>query len=214
MHRATSSPHYTPPPMLNPLRQGTGLFAELGASLGDGSPDRLRRLDTPQINVGPAFQPVLPVLQDPHLAWLPPPQAEPVWRPWPRLEQDAETQRQGERQHWRYQVEELFNRQTSMSLIVRWGEGRGSRTSPPLWLLWGSVGRIQSTLTFVEKGGCEASVIVTQPLARVVQQMVPEGLPSSGERVSGPTWWLLSGCSMRDGGIPTDGYCLGNGGVL
>ncbi|XP_025037983.2 zinc finger protein 541-like [Pelodiscus sinensis] len=96
MHRATSSPHYTPPPMLNPLRQGTGLFAELGASLGDGSPDRLRRLDTPQINVGPAFQPVLPVLQDPHLAWLDPPQAEPVWRPWPRLEQDAETQRQVE----------------------------------------------------------------------------------------------------------------------
>ncbi|XP_065407230.1 uncharacterized protein LOC112060431 isoform X2 [Chrysemys picta bellii] len=96
MHRARAPPHYTPPPMLNPLRRGTGLFAELSASLGGGSPDPLQHLDTPQINVGPAFQPALPVLRDPHLAQLDPPQAELAWRPWPGLEQDAETQRQVE----------------------------------------------------------------------------------------------------------------------
>ncbi|CAM2116978.1 unnamed protein product [Caretta caretta] len=96
MHRARDPPHYTPTPMLNPLRRGTGLFAELGASLGGGSPDPLQCLDTPQINVGPAFQPALPVLRDPHLARLDPPQADLAWRPWPGLEQDAETQRQVE----------------------------------------------------------------------------------------------------------------------
>ncbi|XP_053891828.1 uncharacterized protein LOC128841123 isoform X3 [Malaclemys terrapin pileata] len=96
MHWARGPPHYTPPPMLNPLRRGTGLFAELSASLGGGSPDPLQHLDTPQINVGPAFQPALPVLRDPHLAQLDPPQAELAWRPWPGLEQDAETQRQVE----------------------------------------------------------------------------------------------------------------------
>ncbi|KAG6938020.1 ELM2 and Myb/SANT domain containing 1 [Chelydra serpentina] len=61
-----------------------------------GSPDPLQCLDTPQINVGPAFQPALPVLRDPHLARLDPSQAELAWRPWPGLEQNAETQRQVE----------------------------------------------------------------------------------------------------------------------
>nr|XP_032655627.1 uncharacterized protein LOC116836232 [Chelonoidis abingdonii] len=96
MHLARGPPHYTPPPMLNPLRRGTGLFAELGASLGGGRPDPLQHLDTPQINVGPAFQPALPALRDPHLAQLDPPKAELAWRPWPGLEQDAETQCQVE----------------------------------------------------------------------------------------------------------------------
>ncbi|XP_074862006.1 uncharacterized protein LOC142019271 [Carettochelys insculpta] len=94
--QARDPPHYTPPPMLNPLRRGTGLFAELGTSLGGGSPNPLQQLDTPQINVGPAFQPALPVLRDPQLARLDPPRADLAWRPWPGLEQDAETQRQVE----------------------------------------------------------------------------------------------------------------------
>uniref|UniRef100_A0A8D0GSI6 ELM2 domain-containing protein n=1 Tax=Sphenodon punctatus TaxID=8508 RepID=A0A8D0GSI6_SPHPU len=111
--------HYTPAPMLNPLRRGTGLFAGLllpSLSQGDlvCSPDTTQPkaarpcwLETPQINLGPTFQPELPALRDPDLARLDPPGAELAWRPWPNLAEDPGAQQR---------VENLLNLACSSAL--------------------------------------------------------------------------------------------------
>ncbi|XP_029470725.1 transcriptional-regulating factor 1-like [Rhinatrema bivittatum] len=102
---------YTPQPMLDPLRKGSGLFSNLVHGSGTDcaqqpplqltdvtdytqdkdSPSPLAVL-TPQINVGADFQVALPELQDFALARADPPQAELAWRPSEELQQDPGTQ--------------------------------------------------------------------------------------------------------------------------
>ncbi|XP_053142080.1 mitotic deacetylase-associated SANT domain protein isoform X2 [Hemicordylus capensis] len=112
-------PPYTPPPILSPVREGSGLYfnAILSAS-GSSVPPPITPKRTllrsnsaevtppvlsvmgeatpvsiePRINVGTRFQAEIPPLRDRSLAASDKAKAELVWQPWDRLETDTSTQ--------------------------------------------------------------------------------------------------------------------------
>ncbi|XP_039625037.1 uncharacterized protein LOC120539227 [Polypterus senegalus] len=102
--------HYTPPPMLNPLRKGTGLFVninicEVGMQGFVGTQDYLLTelcqqsatyLSSPQINIGPEYQAFIPDLEDHDHAKHEPECADLVWQPWADLQDNTDTQQQVE----------------------------------------------------------------------------------------------------------------------
>ncbi|XP_025125189.2 zinc finger protein 541 isoform X3 [Bubalus bubalis] len=105
---------YTPPPMLSPIREGSGLyFNTLCSTSAQASPDRListvlNPLDgsfgicvvkddtkisiEPHINIGSRFQAEIPDLQDSSLAGIDEHVASLVWKPWGDVMSNPETQ--------------------------------------------------------------------------------------------------------------------------
>ncbi|KAM5296758.1 zinc finger protein 541 isoform 2-T2 [Glossophaga mutica] len=107
-------PPYTPPPMLSPIREGSGLyFSTLCFTSAQASPDKLlstvldRKEDSfgicvvkdhtkisiePHINLGSRFQAEIPELQDRSLAGTDEHLASLVWKPWGDVMTNLETQ--------------------------------------------------------------------------------------------------------------------------
>ncbi|XP_006106967.1 zinc finger protein 541 [Myotis lucifugus] len=107
-------PPYTPPPMLSPIREGSGLyFNTLCSTSAQASPDKLisTTLDQvdvsfgicvvkddtkisiePHINIGSRFQAEIPELQDRLLAGIDEHLASLVWKPWGDVMTNLETQ--------------------------------------------------------------------------------------------------------------------------
>ncbi|XP_045387256.1 zinc finger protein 541 [Lemur catta] len=105
---------YTPPPMLSPIREGSGLyFNTLCSTLAQASPDQLisSMLDQvdgsfgisvvkddtkisiePHINIGSRFQAEIPELQERSLAGIDEHVASLVWKPWGDVMTNPETQ--------------------------------------------------------------------------------------------------------------------------
>ncbi|KAB1273742.1 Zinc finger protein 541 [Camelus dromedarius] len=105
---------YTPPPMLSPIREGSGLyFNTLCSTSAQAGPDRLisTMLDQvegsfgicvvkddtkisiePHINIGSRFQAEIPELQDRSLAGIDEHIASLVWKPWGDVMTNPETQ--------------------------------------------------------------------------------------------------------------------------
>ncbi|KAM8793999.1 zinc finger protein 541 [Eudromia elegans] len=107
-----SSP-YTPPPMLSPIREGSGLYFSTLCSPANGDPGQLFRtvLDRmdrdfgfclvkdnarigiePHINIGSRFQAEIPALRDRSHLENAPQAASLVWKPWGDLATNRETQ--------------------------------------------------------------------------------------------------------------------------
>uniref|UniRef100_UPI00398F392D transcriptional-regulating factor 1-like n=1 Tax=Pristiophorus japonicus TaxID=55135 RepID=UPI00398F392D len=113
-------PHYTPLPMLNPHRKGSGLFSNLGviAPGNDSTPSSFPcnqfngfefvhpgstesvNSPTPCINIGTRFQAAVPDLQDPFPGTMDVCAADLVWSPWREL---------GENHQVQQKVEDLLN---------------------------------------------------------------------------------------------------------
>eukprot|EP00069_Balaena_mysticetus_P009893 bmy_06608T0 len=107
-------PPYTPPPMLSPIREGSGLyFNTLCPTSAQARPDRLvstmldhmdgsfgicvvkddTKISTePHINIGSRFQAEIPELQDRSLAGTDEHVASLVWKPWGDVMTNPETQ--------------------------------------------------------------------------------------------------------------------------
>nr|XP_030729627.1 zinc finger protein 541 [Globicephala melas] len=107
-------PPYTPPPMLSPIREGSGLyFNTLCSTSAQARPDRLisamldhvdgsfgicvvkdnTKISTePHINIGSRFQAEIPELQDRSLAGSDEHAASLVWKPWGDVMTNPETQ--------------------------------------------------------------------------------------------------------------------------
>ncbi|XP_004607757.2 zinc finger protein 541 [Sorex araneus] len=105
---------YTPPPMLSPIREGSGLYFNTLCSMStQAGPDRLisgtfdqgdgsisvsvLKDDTkisiePHINIGSRFQADVPELQERLLAWADERGASLVWKPWGDMMNNPETQ--------------------------------------------------------------------------------------------------------------------------
>ncbi|KAK1154474.1 zinc finger protein 541 isoform X1, partial [Acipenser oxyrinchus oxyrinchus] len=98
---------YTPPPMLSPLRPGTGLYfstlqqappsvpatGTYTAKLGKRNEQKWYSIFPPRcINIGPRFQAVIPPLQEEALAWSEEHRASLVWEPWGDLAENRDTQ--------------------------------------------------------------------------------------------------------------------------
>ncbi|XP_043101612.1 uncharacterized protein si:dkey-19b23.10 [Puntigrus tetrazona] len=91
-----NKPHYTPPPMLNPTRSGTGLFGNLLSSLAVENRalwTHERKDDDSQrcINIGPEFQAELPDLitgREREVHPEEPVREELLWKPWEELEKN------------------------------------------------------------------------------------------------------------------------------
>ncbi|XP_062911780.1 transcriptional-regulating factor 1-like isoform X3 [Mobula hypostoma] len=114
LDRTQELPPYTPPPMLSPVRQGSGLFSSVISSHGGTYPTlpitpltprillgRTNSIDAttitpgpgeqtvdiePRINMGLRFQAAIPTLQDRSLAEKDVCKADLVWKPWCELE--------------------------------------------------------------------------------------------------------------------------------
>ncbi|XP_072121145.1 transcriptional-regulating factor 1-like isoform X1 [Mobula birostris] len=114
LDRTQELPPYTPPPMLSPVRQGSGLFSSVISSHGGTYPTlpitpltprillgRTNSVDAttitpgpgeqtvdiePRINMGLRFQAAIPTLQDRSLAEKDVCKADLVWKPWCELE--------------------------------------------------------------------------------------------------------------------------------
>ncbi|KAK2857158.1 hypothetical protein Q5P01_005893 [Channa striata] len=100
--------HYTPPPMLCPLRAGTGLYCSLTTKSqqrvqlhnthnGVNEPVAIETLTTginkPRINVGPAFQAQIPPLRDHKCVHSDSHNALLQWSPWDELEHPVNQKR-------------------------------------------------------------------------------------------------------------------------
>uniref|UniRef100_A0A8C6CJ88 Zinc finger protein 541 n=1 Tax=Moschus moschiferus TaxID=68415 RepID=A0A8C6CJ88_MOSMO len=105
---------YTPPPMLSPIREGSGLYFNTHCSTSaQANPDRListvlstlegslgvcvvkddTKISTePHINIGSRFQAEIPELQDRSLAGIDEHVASLVWKPWGDVMSNPETQ--------------------------------------------------------------------------------------------------------------------------
>uniref|UniRef100_A0A4W5MU76 Transcriptional regulating factor 1 n=1 Tax=Hucho hucho TaxID=62062 RepID=A0A4W5MU76_9TELE len=80
--------YYTPPPMLSPDREGTGLYCSLTTSdmlMSGEQPIKIK----PRINVGIGFQADVPPLQDQRHSHSDPHNALVLWTPWDALENSS-----------------------------------------------------------------------------------------------------------------------------
>ncbi|RMC00507.1 hypothetical protein DUI87_23121 [Hirundo rustica rustica] len=132
-------PPYTPPPILSPVREGSGLYFNAILSSGghsvpppmtpkSGHRTLLRSNSSevtppiltvvgeatpvsiePRINVGTRFQAEIPSLQDRSLAEADEHKAELVWQPWGDLETNKATQENGS-DKWKVAEKKLFNK--------------------------------------------------------------------------------------------------------
>uniref|UniRef100_A0A8C5KFB1 Mitotic deacetylase associated SANT domain protein n=1 Tax=Jaculus jaculus TaxID=51337 RepID=A0A8C5KFB1_JACJA len=122
--RSFELPPYTPPPILSPVREGSGLYFNaiistssipapppitpksahrtlLRSNSSEVTPPVLSVMGEatpvsiePRINVGTRFQAEIPLLRDRALAAADPHKADLVWQPWEHLESSREKQRQ------------------------------------------------------------------------------------------------------------------------
>lgn len=122
LDRTQEIPPYTPPPMLSPVRHGSGLFSSVISSSHIGNYTtlpitpltprillgRTKSIDAttitaglgehtidiePRINMGMRFQAMIPALQDRSLAEKDVSKADLVWKPWCELENPEEQQK-------------------------------------------------------------------------------------------------------------------------
>ncbi|XP_012732236.2 transcriptional-regulating factor 1 isoform X1 [Fundulus heteroclitus] len=140
--RAQNRGRYTPRPLLNPSRRGTGLFSSL-LSVHRGAEETARakeeeRCGIPYVNVGPGFQADLPpcVADAGRLsAWISEedsPREQLLWKPWDELQESA---------HVHGQVEKLLSMCSSSCL-----PGGGSNTELALHCLHYCKGNTMVTL--------------------------------------------------------------------
>ncbi|KAM5273035.1 mitotic deacetylase-associated SANT domain protein isoform 2-T2 [Ctenodactylus gundi] len=124
--RSFELPPYTPPPILSPVREGSGLYFNaiistssipapppitpksahrtlLRSNSAEVTPPVLSVMGEatpvsiePRINVGTRFQAEIPMMRDRALAAADPHKADLVWQPWENLEMSREKQRQVE----------------------------------------------------------------------------------------------------------------------
>ncbi|XP_047652722.1 mitotic deacetylase-associated SANT domain protein isoform X2 [Phacochoerus africanus] len=124
--RSFELPPYTPPPILSPVREGSGLYFNaimstssipapppitpksahrtlLRSNSAEVTPPVLSVMGEatpvsiePRINVGSRFQAEIPLMRDRALAAADPHKADLVWQPWENLESSREKQRQVE----------------------------------------------------------------------------------------------------------------------
>lgn len=124
--RSFELPPYTPPPILSPVREGSGLYFNaiistssipapppitpksahrtlLRSNSAEVTPPVLSVMGEatpvsiePRINVGTRFQAEIPLMRDRALAAADPHKADLVWQPWENLESSREKQRQVE----------------------------------------------------------------------------------------------------------------------
>lgn len=121
--RSFELPPYTPPPILSPVREGSGLYFNaiistnsipappitpksahrtlLRSNSSEVTPPVLSVMGEatpvsiePRINVGTRFQAEIPMMRDRALAAADPHKADLVWQPWEHLENSREKQRQ------------------------------------------------------------------------------------------------------------------------
>ncbi|XP_024861309.1 uncharacterized protein LOC108234834 isoform X2 [Kryptolebias marmoratus] len=137
--RAHIRGHYTPRPLLNPARGGTGLHSSLSSRRDEeGGEEDEQRGVLPYVNVGPDFQAELPpcfVEDRRSKAWFPeeaPPREELLWKPWDELQESA---------HVQGQVEKLLSVCSSSCL-----PGGGSNTELALHCLHYCHGNTMATL--------------------------------------------------------------------
>ncbi|XP_008288110.1 uncharacterized protein LOC103363227 [Stegastes partitus] len=134
---------YTPRPLLNPVRKGTGLYSSLSSRHHRGEEAACREDEEecgvlPRVNVGADFQADLPPCFGDNKwpsAWSPQeetPREQLLWKPWDKLEENA---------HLQNQVEKLLSMCSSSCL-----PGGGSNTELALHCLHSCQGNTMATL--------------------------------------------------------------------
>ncbi|KAM4536572.1 uncharacterized protein PAE49_021113 isoform 1-T2 [Odontesthes bonariensis] len=141
--RPQSRGSYTPQPLLNPLRRGTGLYSSLSMPHHREDETTWRQEaeecdELPYVNVGADFQADLPPCfldREWSGLWFPDeesPREELLWKPWDELQKSA---------HAQYQVEKLLSMCSSSCL-----PGGGSNTELALHCLHHCQGNTMATL--------------------------------------------------------------------